>query len=407
MDKEIQIQKEVKISVDDDKKLSIALLSPLVILTVQFFVLNYFKVLDTSIGYNIQILSKLFVGCIFFYSFLSVLRKNLILIILIYSITGIVYLLNYIVFPINTAYLNDVFLDIILICLPCFIYSISITNSKVMELITQKAGMIIYAVAISLGLLIFIGKVSIESYSMSLSYYLLLPTIIYLRLHFETYRVKYLILSALSVLLIFAIGSRGAIMCLGVYIIFYYLINMKKMTLRRLIFHIAALLLTFIFIVFYRDILLFVYNALESQGIQSRSIILFLEGGIYLSGREEIYAKIMEQIMLNPFFGIGIAGDRVYLNGLYSHNIFLEIILEFGLIFGTVIILLLGFLIVKSLFSKNKKAANHVLVWFSVGFVPLIVSSSYLTYFEFWIFLGVALKSLGFPPIKNTYRQGS
>lgn len=407
MDNGIQLQKKERILLSYDKKVSIALLSPLVILTFQFFVLNYFGIMDTSIGYSIQIISKLLVGCIFFYSFLSVLRKNLIIIILIYSITGIVYLLNYITFPVNTIYLNDVFLDIILICLPCFIYSFSITDIKVLELITQKAGMIIYAVAISLGLLIFIGKVSIESYSMSLSYYILLPTIIYLRMYFETYRVKYLFLSALSVLLIIAIGSRGAIMCLGVYIIFYYLINMKKATLKRLIFHIVALLIIFILFIFYKDILLFVYNTLENHGIQSRSIILFLEGGIYLSGREEIYTNIMEQIILNPLFGIGIAGDRVYLNGLYSHNIFLEIISGLGVIFGTLIILLLGLLIIKSLFSKNTKTANYVLVWFSVGFVPLVVSGSYLTDFKFWIFLGVALKSLGFPPIKNTYRQNS
>jgi len=182
---------------------------------------------------------------------------------------------------------------------------------------------------------------------------------------------------------------------------------MKKATYKRLIFHIAALLIAFILFIFYKDILLFVYNILENHGIQSRSIILFLEGGIYLSGREEIYASIMEQIILNPLFGVGIAGDRVYLNGSYSHNIFLEIISGFGVIIGTLIILLLGLLIVKSLFSKNSRTVNYVLVWFSVGFVPLIVSGSYLIDFKFWIFLGVALKSLGLPEIKNSNRQSS
>ncbi|OPZ87975.1 MAG: O-Antigen ligase [Firmicutes bacterium ADurb.Bin419] len=148
---------------------------------------------------------------------------------------------------------------------------------------------------------------------MSLSYYILLPTIIYLRMYFETYKFKYLFLTALSTLLIIAIGSRGAIMCLGVYIIFYYLINMKRMTLQRLIFHIAALLIIFILFMFYKDILLYIFNVLEGYGIRSRSIILFLRDGIYLSGREEIYAIILEQIKCNPLYGIGIAGDRVYL----------------------------------------------------------------------------------------------
>ena len=394
MDSGIQIQKKARILLSTDTRLSIAILSPSVILMLQFFVLNYFNILETSTGYAIQILSKLLVGCIFLCSFSSVIRKSLIVIVLTYSITGIVYLLNYIIFPVNSVYLNDVVFDFILICLPCFIYSYSITDIKALELITQKASMIIYTVDISLGLLVFIGKASIDSYSMSFSYYLLLPTIIYLKKYFETYKFKYLFLSALSILLIIAIGSRGAIMCLGVYVMLYHLISIRKMTLPKALCVIIFTLILFISLIFFKEILLFLYNILERFGISSRSIILFLRDGIYLSGREELYGKIVEQIFAHPLIGIGIAGDRYYLDGSYTHNIFLEILSGFGVFFGFILILTLLFTIFKSLFPKNIKGFDNILVWFSIGFVPLLVSGSYLTDFQFWIFLGFALGSL-------------
>jgi O-antigen ligase len=87
--------------------------------------------------------------------------------------------------------------------------------------------------------------------------------------------------------------------------------------------------------------------------------------------------------------GIGLAGDRLYTGGTYSHNIFLEIISGFGIIVGIIILLFLGCITIRSLFLKNKTRANLMLMWFCIGFVPLIVSGSYLTSFQFWIFLGL------------------
>ena len=40
--------------------------------------------------------------------------------------------------------------------------------------------------------------------------------------------------------------------------------------------------------------------------------------------KEVITDLIIEAIAKNPILGIGIAGDRVLLEGIYSHNIVLE-----------------------------------------------------------------------------------
>ena len=73
----------------------------------------------------------------------------------------------------------------------------------------------------------------------------------------------------------------------------------------------------------------------------------------------------------------------------YTHNILLEIIGNFGIIIGSILIILLIFLIVRSLLSKEKKYTNLIIIWLSLGFFHLMVSGSYLTDIKFWILLGL------------------
>lgn len=147
-------------------------------------------------------------------------------------------------------------------------------------------------------------------------------------------------------------------------------------------------------LIFLKDILEFIYNLLLQFGINSRSIRLFLRDDLYLSGRENIYNDVLSQISKKPFYGIGLAGDRRVLGGVYAHNIIFELLANFGIITGIIISILIVGVSLKSIFSKNKSLANFISIWFSIGFIHLMVSSSYLIDFKFWIFLGLALKGL-------------
>ena len=183
-------------------------------------------------------------------------------------------------------------------------------------------------------------------------------------------------------------------MCTGVYIVLYLLINIRKANVKRALSNIIILLFIIFTVIFLREILIFANTILNRIGIYSRSIDLFLEGEMYLSGRDIIYGEVINQIVSNPIFGIGLAGDRIYTGGVYSHNIFLEILSGFGIIMGSVILIVIGFISIKSLFSRDLEGSNLMLIWFCIGFVPLTVSGSYLTEFQFWIFLGLAIKFL-------------
>ena len=78
--------------------------------------------------------------------------------------------------------------------------------------------------------------------------------------------------------------------------------------------------------------------------------------------------------------------------GLYAHNIFLEIYVEFGLILGSFILLFILYLAISSLLVKDIKKYGIALLWICLGLLPLFFSGSYLTSLEFWIMLAVLLR---------------
>ena len=117
---------------------------------------------------------------------------------------------------------------------------------------------------------------------------------------------------------------------------------------------------------------------LLSLNINSRNI-KYLLNGIFLndSGRTQIATNLIDNITV---FGKGIFGDRVLLNGAYPHNIILEMLYQYGIIFGS--ILVIGLLIIGirgySLASGNLKLFLKLL--FITGVLKLFISGSYLSF---------------------------
>ena len=201
----------------DDKKISIALMASFVILTIQYFVLIFFAFIGTPIGAAIQLLSKGLVGSTFVYALVPVLKRNRIRFIAVYFIAIFIFLLHYIIFPENKTYMLELFFPIFFMSLPSFIYGLSIQEFSVLKEIMKKSSYIILVLGVLLGGLIFTGKASVGAYSMSLSYYMLLPSIIFFDELLDEFSLKSLIFFVLSLIVILALGSRGTILCIIVF----------------------------------------------------------------------------------------------------------------------------------------------------------------------------------------------
>lgn len=376
----------------EDEKISIAIMSSFAILTVQYLILTYFNLLDTNIGQVIQLISKGLVGLLYLLVLPIVLKRNKIKFFVVYFIVIFIFIFNYAFFNENWIYLKSFVFPLFFTGLPSFIYAYSINDWDVLMDVMKKTSTIVFIVGILIGILVFSGNTFIGTYSMSLSYYLLLPTIIYMNEFFDRISIRNGLVLAISLLVILALGSRGAIMCAGVFAILKLIKKIKNITYIKVFTYLILFWIIIFGLVFLKEILMYIYDfLLNNFGIRSRSIQLFLRDDVYLSGRDRIYEQVLKEIADNPLLGIGLGGDRVVTGGYQSHNIFIEIFANFGILIGTIIIIGMLYIVIKSLLIKDEKKYNMIIVWLSIGFIHLLVSSSYLIDFRFWIFIGICV----------------
>ena len=122
------------------------------------------------------------------------------------------------------------------------------------------------------------------------------------------------------------------------------------------------------------------------------------------SGRDWIAEASLKIIQENPN-GVGIGGDRVLLAeargrglatvaGSYPHNILLELIMQYGIALGVIIIVLLAVLIVFTLIKNETLSFSLVLALVFCGLAPLFLSSSYIIWPYFWGLLAVCASCL-------------
>ncbi len=386
-----------------DQLISIALMASYILLTIQYFILIYFNLLGTSIGGTIQAISKIFVGLTYIIALPGVIKRIKFKILYFYFIAIFIFLFQYLIFPNNRVYLFEVSSVFFVVCLPAFIYSQSIYDLRVFIDIMKKASIIVFAFAGLLSVMIFTGKAVVGFYSMTLSYYLLLPTIVFIDDYFDNKKLTSIFISVISFVFILTLGSRGPILCLIGYSAVKFFIFNRKITFKSILIYISGFVTGLLLFINWEQLILFLYNLFKKYGIESRTLLLFMRTKLHMSGREDIYNVLIGKILDRPIIGHGIRGDVVILDGKgFSHNFIIEIFINYGLIMGPILISLILFLLIKGLSSKNTYMLKLVLIWFSIGFVHLMVSSSYLIDFKFWTFLGILLNKAISPKLTKT-----
>lgn len=355
-----KLRKNNNISFHDklDKRISIALMSTFVILTIQYFILIVFNFMDTNAGTLIQNFSKVFVGLVYLSVLPLVLKSDLMKIIKTYFLVIFVILLHYAFYIENRIYIERILFPIMFMNLPAFVYSLCIKDFKKLKEIMTKASYIVFLTCLVLWLFIISGQVNIGLYSMALSYYILLPTIIFLDKLMDRFSFFNFGLSLLSLLMILTLGSRGAILCIIVFVLLKFIKKEGKRTYRSVLIYLSLVCSGLVFIIYRDKVIMTIYNLLFQLGLSSRTLLLFLQDGVHLSGRDEIYTNVIQEILKSPVFGIGLAGDRRFLDGSYVHNFFIEILGNFGLIIGSLLSILLILIVAKAICNSDKSKSE-------------------------------------------------
>lgn len=252
---------------------------------------------------------------------------------------------------------------------------------------------------IAVGIIYWIGTdLKTHQYDMPYSYMLMVPVIILLYKLYKKFVIVDFILLIAGFYSMFMLGSRGPMLSIVIFcitmVIMDFIYNPRKV--KSMAFLFSGLTVAAIGNFFIKDIAGFLYQYLRSVGIYNRNLYILATSDIdLLAGRSPLYDLSIQKVLENPFFGNGIAGDRLFLEGNYPHNIFLEIVVQFGIPLGIIMVLTMVFLMVKALFlNSDETQRNLAVLFFGVGVVQLLVSASYLTSVNFWLFMTISICSL-------------
>ena len=138
-----------------------------------------------------------------------------------------------------------------------------------------------------------------------------------------------------------AMGTRGAILALAIWFLVCFLSygNNKTKLLKIFIIFFVGILMLLLMTGAFEVLLISAKKTFNAMGLNTRIFDYFITGAISDgNGREEIYKIAFENISYLPK---GIYAD-VSLIGVYVHNLFLEVLIDYGYILGSVFILALG-----------------------------------------------------------------
>lgn len=307
----------------------------------------------------------------------------------VYLICGIILLINIIMFPENRDYQFLFFLDFFFMCLPSMVNVRLIDNKNHIDLFIKLS-----LVVLVLGEIYFvldrIQGVSVENdYSMSYSYYMLLPSLAFVYLFNKSGRTIFLLLFGFPFLSMTIIGSRGAVIASAVFFVIAILFTKKKR-----VFKVIAIALGLGIAFSFNELLVYIGKITSSFGINSRTLYLLQTGQLisHDSGRVSIWYNAIRIIEDNWFTGAGLGADYRIL-GIYSHNIFLDLLIHFGAIFGGIAILLMITVMIVGFIKAEDKLLYMML--FCYGFIPILVSGTYLSASSFWVYIGHCLHCIG------------
>lgn len=292
----------------------------------------------------------------------------------------------------STSFLLNKALWTMGICIPLGIAAYSIIDKH----------LLLYYLTISSWLIIFPLSVAMlnlnqndHSYSMACAYALLLPVLIMYYNYFYEKRFIYLIVAVACTIIISFFGNRGAVLCIFGYIaIRSVLLNPNRL---HKFLYISFFALASFFLVFWQDIVFsYLESIIRTFGIRSYTLSRILNASFYESNSRMILWNLyLDKIGEKPLLGWGVAGGWISPE-YYPHNIFLELLLSFGVIVGSIIGVYFILNYLKTIMCKNI-VYRELLLIYAMCSISIFISGSFLNtpkVFIFWL-LSVGYRSFG------------
>lgn len=190
-------------------------------------------------------------------------------------------------------------------------------------------------------------------------------------------------------------GRQSLVLLLGTIItISIYQFAVTKFNRKSLVFILGTFLLSWLLVFHYDGIMNIIERAISIRGINSRSLQMLVQNRLLDdNNRSKIYSLCLSIIREKGIEVSGIFADRYYLGlygfeGYFAHNFLLEILIDFGLLAGSLILLKLIYDFIKCFFKCAKQYKAFFFVMIGIGLGRFFVSGSIFMDSLFWVLVG-------------------
>lgn len=390
----------------DDRNISLAIIIQFCMLITNYAVKEILQISNADTRFMISFIFMMLVGIMYIKNLRIVLKRNGMFFILSYVFFACLFLFSALFNPETIEILPNIAFWFFIISLPTAQYYLAIRDKAIFLNMLILSGYY----QMFLGLAIFISMIlTTPRYDMVFSYLILVPMVVltYKQI-FIKFRMSDVALIILAFIAVVSVGARGPIVAYFIYLMLLfvnYLIK-NRLKAKSLAWILLSTTVIFSIVLNFNFFIKQLNDLLVKNDVRSRTIYLLLSDTVdFSTGRSEIFSDTIDNIFLNPIFGHGIGGDRVFLNGTHPHNIFLEIIAQFGIILGGVFSLILISYWFIGVFLNKSTTNQHLAIIFSgLGLISLFFSGSYLTSSNFWLFMAICISSVHFSKNKSSPR---
>lgn len=340
------------------------------------------KLVSSVISFNGNIV--LFVGVLLCISVvLNLQRTFTIQFFAIIFFVILTFLLSFLLNIEQNSYTSSYFLNFVLYgASGMFLCSLKTNNKTVLKTVTTV--FILFTLLVLFDYIPNAQRVAYDVQSMENSYTIIIGvSAAFLSWKYFEKMVKVLIATAVLIsgyYLLFLSDCRGAVLALFILIAITIL---KRSKYKKL--WIFLLCVGTVSILWGWDLLV---DLLVKSDSSIRWIARFKTNTDITSGRWELSEKALSMILKN-MFGNGIGSFENITNGQYTHNLFLQLLCEFGIAIGGAIAVYIVYVVVKSLFKKDEDEFELFLV---CQFIPrLLLSSVYWLNLFFWVYLYIQI----------------
>lgn len=317
---------------------------------------------------------------------------------------GVLYV-NSILFPMNSQYYEEYamfFRQLLIVFIPCGVLLAQVYDfSNAFQILRKYAlyGSVVMMASLALG---YMHYWEYQYWGVQLSPFILIL--------FANYKSKRrgidLIFFLVDSVLILLGGRQSFVVVVVAGFILYVFDNRKKS--RRMLAISATVVIGGILLIsgLYTYIFQGLSNLTNALGLHMEALERIADGKLFdTSTRDIIYEYSFLTILSNGAKVSGLLADRYYLRNfgqytswiLYPHNIYLELLVDFGAVLGTIISILLTISVVRHMFIKGEEQRKRVgIVLCMLTMVRLFVSSSFVIEGNFYIMLGFLLGGYGF-----------